>query len=71
MHPFLNLDSLDHYYQKYRTNNGSSDFIFMDFTIKNLIKSKIVFLSIPKTNQHKEYEDEKRYSKQLASKIYG
>lgn len=63
MHPFLSNSSPDHYYQKYRTNNGSSDFIFMDFTIKNLIKSKIVFLSIPKTNQHKEYEDEKRYSK--------
>jgi hypothetical protein len=71
MHPCFNIVSLDHFYQKYQTNNGSSDFISMDFTIKKLIKSKIVFLSIPKTNQHKENEDEKRYSKQLASKIYG
>ncbi len=38
--------------------------------IKKFIKSKIVFLTLPKIKQKIEYEDEKRYSKQLAPKIY-
>jgi hypothetical protein len=56
--------------QKYLHSMDLQHLFYPHFTIKNLIKSNIVFLSIAKINQDIAYEDEKRHSKQLASKIY-